>query len=268
MKLATGERLARIGLILTKELFDIWQRQGLKTTLLVPVALLTLMAVLALYAAGLTSPAGPLPALPAEMAGSSPREIAQYMALSPFLMLWLIFPVSVPTALAAYSIVGEKEEGTLEPLLATPVGTGELLIAKALAAGLPGLVLLWVPYFATLLTGWLLDCPRVMASTLLSPAWLLTMVLVAPALTFLTVMILVIVSARAQDVRSANQAGSLLILPLVLLFVSQVSSGLSLAVPVVLAAWLLLVLLGFGVMILALRVFQRESILVRWKASR
>lgn len=268
MTFETGNPLSRIGLIVAKELADVWARPGLKTTLLIPVALLTLMAVLALYAAGLTTPAGALPTLPSSMAGCSPREAAQYMAISPFLLLWLIFPVSVPTSLAAYSIVGEKEEGTLEPLLATPVGTGELLLAKAIAAGLPGLVLLWVPYLATLLTGGILNCPRVMAATLLSPAWVMTMGLVAPALTFLTVMILVIISARAQDVRSATQVGSLLILPLVLLFVSQVSSGLALEVPVVLAAWILLVVAGVGIGILALHVFQRESILVRWKASR
>ena len=262
-------RWSRVGVLLQKEWLDVWQRPGVKFTLLFPVMLLTLMAVLALYAGGMAGPSRTLPShLPTLMQRASRREVMQYLALSPFLLLWLIFPVSVPTALAAYSIVGEKEEGTLEPLLATPIGTSELLLAKAIAAGLPGLLLLTIPFSATLLAGTLLDCPRVMAATLFSGAWLLTLLLVAPTLTFCSVMLVVLISSRAQDVRSANQMGSLLVLPLILLFVSQVSHGLVLDVRMVFICWIGLMVVGFGLMSLAVRLFQREAILVRWKQGR
>ena len=36
--------------------------------------------------------------------------------------------------IAPYSVVGEREQGTLEPVLSTPVHREELLVGKALAA--------------------------------------------------------------------------------------------------------------------------------------
>ena len=46
----------------------------------------------------------------------------------------LAIPALVPAALASCSIVGERLQGTLEPVLATPIRREELLLGKALAA--------------------------------------------------------------------------------------------------------------------------------------
>ena len=40
------------------------------------------------------------------------------------LLLMLIVPVILPAAISAYSVVGERDQGTLEPLLTTPVRRG------------------------------------------------------------------------------------------------------------------------------------------------
>ena len=56
-----------------------------------------------------------------------------------FLMLFLVIPVTGAMALASHSVVGEKQARTLEPLLATPITTLELLVAKVLGALLPTL---------------------------------------------------------------------------------------------------------------------------------
>ena len=55
-------------------------------------------------------------------------------------------PLMVPVTIAAYSIVGEKITRSLEPLLATPVTTTELLLGKGLAAALPGVGTAWACY--------------------------------------------------------------------------------------------------------------------------
>lgn len=254
-----------------KELGDVLRRPGLIGTMGVPLVILTLLAVLALYAGGLEGAASQMPPLkvrPEALAGASPAELAQYAALAPFFLMWLIFPVTIPSTLAAYSIVGEKEEGTLEPLLATPLGTAELLLGKALAAALPGVLLIWVPWLVTLAAGFVLSTPRVMAATLLSPLWLTGMTLLAPALTFFTVMLLVVVSSRVNDVRTANQIGGTLVIPLVVLFVSQVGSGLTFGHSAVLGAFGVVLAAGLATLAVAVRLFQREAILVRWKQSR
>ena len=64
----------------------------------------------------------------------SPAECMQLFIVSQFLILFMLMPLIIPVSIAAYSIVGEKTTRSLEPLLATPVTTAELLVGKSLAA--------------------------------------------------------------------------------------------------------------------------------------
>ena len=62
---------------------------------------------------------------------------------STFLLL-LIAPALLPAVIAAYSVVGEREQGTLEPLLTTPLRREELLLGKALGVVAPAVVIAYV----------------------------------------------------------------------------------------------------------------------------
>jgi len=57
----------------------------------------------------------------------------QVFLFQQFLMVFLLIPITGAMALAAHAVVGEKQARTLEPLLATPITTAELLVAKVLA---------------------------------------------------------------------------------------------------------------------------------------
>lgn len=57
------------------------------------------------------------------------------------LFMPLMVSVLVPAVMSAYSVVGEREQGTLEPVLTTPVGRAELLIGKAVAVFIPAAAL-------------------------------------------------------------------------------------------------------------------------------
>jgi len=78
--------------------------------------------------------------------GLSATACSQYFLISQFLILFLLMPVIIPVTIASYSIVGEKTTRTLEPLLATPITTLELLTGKALAAAAPALGVTWLSY--------------------------------------------------------------------------------------------------------------------------
>jgi len=263
--------LSSVGVVFAKEVRDLWRRPGVIVTMLVPFALLTAMAVLSLYAADHTAGGthgAPHPHLPAMLKGATPREIAQFMVLGQFILVWLLIPISVSAQLAAHAVVGEKEEGTLEPLLATPISTGALLLGKTLASGLPGIALVWLSWLVTWLAGRPLTTPRVLMATVFSSEWLFTLALMVPGLTLLTVMLLVAVSARVNDVRTASQIGGLLVLPVVMAFVVMVSRGVALGNGVVLMASASIWVLALILLVIAIRVFQRESILVRWKQAR
>ena len=56
------------------------------------------------------------------------------------LLYMLLIPAIVPSTLSAYSVVGEREQGTLEPILITPIRRDEFLVGKALAVLIPTLV--------------------------------------------------------------------------------------------------------------------------------
>ena len=71
------------------------------------------------------------------LGASVPAGVADKSVDATFLLM-LITPVLIPAVLAAYSVVGEREQGTLEPLLTTPVRREELLLGKALGVVLPG----------------------------------------------------------------------------------------------------------------------------------
>jgi ABC-2 type transport system permease protein len=54
--------------------------------------------------------------------------------------IFVVLATVLPSTIAAHSIVGEKVEKTLEPLLATPTTDGEILLGKGIAAFLPPII--------------------------------------------------------------------------------------------------------------------------------
>src|SRR5436190_13725942 len=70
----------------------------------------------------------------------------RFALLSSFLVLFQMIPMVVPLSIASHSIVGEKQNRSLEPLLATPIRTEELLFGKAIAAAVPGILATWVGF--------------------------------------------------------------------------------------------------------------------------
>jgi ABC-2 type transport system permease protein len=181
-----------------------------------------------------------------------------------FLLMQLLIPVTGSMAFAVYSLIGEKQNRTLEPLLATPITTAELLIAKSLGALLPSLAIMLAALAIYLVGIGVLAEPHVLAAVLNGRTVLLVFA-VGPLAALISLQLAVLVSSRVSDPRTAQQFGALLILPLTAVFVMQFNGALRLTVPVILAllgvlvvGWLVLVIVGVAV-------FEREAILTRWK---
>jgi len=128
-----------------------------------------------------------------------------------FLFL-LIIPVVVPAAIAAYSVVGERDQGTLEPLLTTPVRREELLLGKGLAAIIPAVAVTYA-----LLAVFYITVHLAAASAVVTAVWQLPLflaeVLFAPLLAGWAIWIGIAISARSSDVRVAQQLSTLASLP-------------------------------------------------------
>ena len=193
-----------------------------------------------------------------------PKDAIGIMMVTQFLFLFLIVPASIPVTIASYSIVGEKEAKSLEPLLATPIRTWELLLAKSLAATIPGVVISWLIFGLFVLGVRLIASPAVFA-VVTNPVWLIANLVVGPLLAALSVLLGVIASSRMNDPRAVQQLVAFLVVPIVLIGVGQ-SIGLFLVNASMISLGALLVLaIDAGLLALAVRLFQRETILTRWR---
>lgn len=189
----------------------------------------------------------------------------QMFVISQFILLFMMMPLAIPITIASYSIVGEKTTHTLEPLLATPISTFQLLLGKALAASIPAVVATWAG-FATFALGtrFLVRVAEV-ARMVVDPMWLLAVFVVGPLLAIAAVSVAVMVSSRASDPRVAEQLSMLVILPLLGLFFGQISGYI--LINRTLVAWMAagLAVIDAGLFAFATQFFQREVILTRWK---
>ena len=193
-----------------------------------------------------------------------PATAVQAWIFQQFLVLLVLTPVAGGMSLAAYSVIGEKQARTLKPLLATPVTTVELLVAKVLGALLPAIGLTF-GCFVTYVTGVaLLARPGVFA-TLLGARSLGIAFVLGPLAALAALQLAVCVSSRVNDARSAQQIGALVILPISGLLVAQLTGAVVLTVPTIAAVSLVLAGINAALMLVAVALFDRESILTRWK---
>ncbi|MFI5421233.1 MAG: ABC transporter permease subunit [Nitrososphaerales archaeon] len=181
-----------------------------------------------------------------------------------FSIWFLIGAAIIPTAIASYALVGEKVQKSLEPLLATPMTDGEILLGKIISGLLIPLVAI---YSGALLFMVLMDnfTHSLLGFYYYPNSYIGVILLCAPLASLLSVELNVIVSSRLSDVRSAQQLGSLLILPFIgLYFASETGIFPFTDTNLLIIAGALLVINVF-LFLAARATFQREEILTSWR---
>jgi ABC-2 type transport system permease protein len=141
-----------------------------------------------------------------------PAAAANELAHGHLLLYMLGIPALVPAAVAAYAVVGERQQGTLEPVLTTPVRREEFLLGKVLAALVPSVAIAYAVYAFFLACVELFAQPAV-ASALIRGPDLLAQLLFTPLLAAWSIWVGIAISARASDFRVAQQLGTLASLP-------------------------------------------------------
>src|SRR3984957_2378818 len=129
-----------------------------------------------------------------------------------FLVL-LIAPALLPAVIAAYSVVGEREQGTLEPLLTTPLRRDELLLGKALGVVVPAVAMAYVLFAVIQVCAHLFASNAAVVSALGQGPHILAEILFAPLLAGWSIWVGIGISTRASDVRVAQQLGTLSSIP-------------------------------------------------------
>jgi len=195
---------------------------------------------------------------------TAPDVAIEAFLFQQFLILFLLTPITGAMSLAAHAIVGEKQARTLEPLLATPISTAELLVAKVLGSLIPtfaislaglGLYLAGIGLFAH---------PGVLAALASAETAVLVLVL-GPAAALVSLQAAIVISSRVNDARTAQQFGVLIILPLTAVFVAQFTGAWLLTAPVLALAGVALLAVWALLTVVSVRLFDREAILTRWR---
>jgi ABC-type Na+ efflux pump permease subunit len=178
----------RVKAILVKELNDYRRNR------FVMVFTMTLLPLIFIAA-----PTAQLLAAPAAEASS---KLDSRVGLS--LLYLLLIPAIVPSMVSAYSVIGEREQGTLEPILITPIRREEFLIGKALAVLIPTLVVAYTIFGIFLAVAALFAHPG-MRTAIFAGSHIPVQVLFTPLLAGWSIWVGIAISARSSDVRVAQQ---------------------------------------------------------------
>ena len=183
-------------------------------------------------------------------------------AILPFFML---LPAILPTIISSYSVVGEKKNRTLEPLLAAPIAVEDILAGKALAALIPALLATWISAAIFAAIVYLLTNSIIHRILVPDMTWLIGLFILGPLIAFLGVMFTIVISSRVNDPRTAQQISVLLILPIITIFLAQMTGLLLVNEAIVMGVSLVVLLADLAILKIGSKLFDREGILTRWK---
>jgi ABC-2 type transport system permease protein len=199
-----------------------------------------------------------------QIANGIPTTIS--LGAESIIYIFVILATVLPSTIAAYSIVGEKVEKTLEPLLATPTTDGEILLGKSIAAFIPPVLSAWAGasiFMATadylLINGGL--------GYYYFPNWNagVMLLVLAPLAAILSIEVAVIASSRVSDVRGANQIAGLMFIPFVLVFGAAVQGIFTFSIDNLLIFSGVVLIADVILFFLSKSIFKREEILTKWK---
>ena len=184
------------------------------------------------------------------------------------LLLLLLIPVITPSTLAAYAVVGEREQGTLEPLLTTPIRRREFILGKSAAVMIPTLALSYTVFGLFFAAVRLFADPVIASAVFHQGPVLLALVLFTPLLAGWAIVVGLAVSVRASEVRVAQQLGMLASFPplgvVVLLGIGVIHPTFTVAVLFAIG----LLVIDVRALRIVSRMFDRERLVTGAKAAR
>jgi len=200
-----------------------------------------------------------------DIAKSSGLPSDYQLGLDSLTYFFVVFAAILPASIAAYSIVGEKVEKSLEPLLSTPTTDGEILLGKSIAAFVPPMLAIWAGASIFMATADYLT--NGLLSYYYFPNWTsgVMLFLLAPLAAIFSIELAVIASSRVSDVRGANQIASLMFIPFMAVFLAAVEGAIAFDVANLLIFSGIVLVADVALFFLSTSTFRREEILTKWK---
>lgn len=158
-------------------------------------------------------------------------------------VFFIIIPIMAASIMAASSFVGEKEKRTLETLLYCPLSLKQIFRAKILSSFIMSelvsilsfIIMTLVTQIEIFLTTGSLLLPNI--------SWLVVLLLLSPAVSLISITLIVRGSAKAQTMEESQQRSALLVLPVIFLVAGQFTGIILINI------W---ILLGLGTLLAAI----------------
>jgi ABC-2 type transport system permease protein len=247
----TGLDATRVRAVVRKELRDYRRKRAIVATMCILPLLFLVQPVVTIFLVTPTTSGAAL----------------QKSLILPILYLLLI-PTIMPSTLAAYTVAGEREQGTLEPLLTTPLRQREFLWGKAMSVMIPTMALSYTVFALFLAAVRLFANPAVASAVFDDSAIILALFLLAPLMAGWGIVVGMAVSVRATEVRVAQQLGVLASFPPVGLIVLLAAGVVRPTFPVALEFAIGLLVIDALLLRLVSGMFDRERLVTGAKASR
>lgn len=252
-----------------KDFLDLRKNRGLLWSLLVLPAVVVSVPIFTV-AAYASNPEDPglrtmalyyNPTLPLDVSAS--RFLID-KALADWFGMFLVMPIFVPILISSQAVAGEKERRTIEPLLASPVTTLELVVGKSLASLVPAVIIAWVA-FAVFCVGVDAVSQKYLGVWLMpNGLWLFGVGVIAPLFAFFGNGIAVVISARVAEARLAQQISGVCVLPVVGLVGLQIAGVLQAGTAYYAFQGAVVLVLDVLLLVAAVRLFDRERLISKW----
>lgn len=205
---------------------------------IVPIVLIVLIPLAILIGANFigsdsstfTKMAPLLKKLPSEYNAYTPAQLLIKVSLNfMFPSYFLIIPIMCSGVIGASSFVGEKEHKTLESLLYTPISMEQLLRAKILGVFVPSYIVTLISF---IVFGIIFNVGGfIYFGGLIFPdvKWLIIILWISPAVNLLSLTFTVMISAKSETFQEAQQVSGLLVIPVILVLVAQMTGVLLLS---------------------------------------
>jgi len=238
-----GLDTSRVRAVVRKDLLDFKRKRTIILSMsLLPLIYLVVAMILILVLPAPSSHPGPIPAVP--------------------LLYLLLIPVMMPALIASYSVVGEREQGTLEPLLSTPLRERELILGKALAVMIPTLVLSYAVFALFLIFVALFAKAPTSSAVFHDGPVLLALLLFAPLLAGWSIAVGLAASVRANEARVAQQLATLSSFPAIGVVVLMMIRLVHPTFVVAVAFGVGLLLVDALILHITVQMFNRERLII------
>ncbi|WP_238859698.1 MULTISPECIES: ABC transporter permease subunit [unclassified Clostridium] len=216
-------------------------------TIIVPLGILIGANFIGSDSSTITKMAPLIRKLPYEYTTYTPAQLLVKVAINfMFPSYFLIIPIMCSAVIGASSFVGEKEHKTLESLLYTPTSMEQLLRAKILGVFVPSYIVTLISFVAI---GIIFNIGGfIYFGGLIFPdiKWLIIILWLSPAINLLSLILTVMVSAKSETFQEAQQISGLLVIPVILVLIGQMTGVLLLSNFIMIVAGGVLLILDYA----------------------